>query len=68
MTVCASCNDDFIADEGICESCGGQALIERNVVDLIRELDVELDGVSLPSSASAVMNRLRELTKEDRWL
>ena len=68
MTVCAKCLDDFSAECGICEACGGQALCENELVILVRELDLELDGVILPSSAAAIINRLRELISEDRWI
>ena len=35
---------------------------------LSKELDIELDGVSLPGAASAIINRFRSLMSDyDRW-
>lgn len=33
---------------------------------LIRELDIEMDGVRCPASAAAILNRLRRLVKENK--
>ena len=45
----------------------GPEKLDKSLVSfmlLTRELDMELDGVSLPASASAIINRLRSINLE----
>lgn len=47
----------------------GPLKLDKSLVSfmlLTRELDIELDGVSLPESASAIINRLRSINSELR--
>ena len=45
----------------------GPLKLDKSLVSfmlLTKELDVELDGVSLPASACAIINRLRSINSE----
>ena len=45
----------------------GPLVLDKHLVSfhlLTKELDVELDGVSLPASAAAIINRLRSINTE----
>ena len=59
MTICLHCEEDYIPEVGLCEACGGNELIP-----LIRELDIKLDGATLPATASSIIMRLRSLTNK----
>lgn len=37
----------------------------NTLVFLVRELDTEMEGVSCPASAAAILNKLRSLTADD---
>ena len=45
----------------------GSEKLDKSLVSfmlLTRELDIELDGVSLPASAAAIINRFRSINSE----
>lgn len=67
MSTCLICGEQFQPACGICEDCGGQALVEKRVVELMRELYEELQGCDLPKSAGGILAEIHQFTHEDRW-